>query len=229
MRMKKILLGLILLAGLTACHNRHWTPEQRVRLREQIRAYREWSYIQNMNDAEFMMLTDDVAALIEGNYPNLMAFNNTPGANDSITTTVVGVISNYITTDARNMRYLFPYNGLVRQGVLPEGMNREHIRDFYKCMASKINSGYVSMESFLWSAMQNKIDNTVVGQIQRDCATQVLGTSEEIAPDTRAELDMRKKDKSDKHDNHDHDKNKKDNSKDNSGNKSTDKDKKEHK
>jgi hypothetical protein len=191
----------MLLAAATACQDRHWTPEQRARLREQIRAYREWSYIQNMNEAEFLMLTDDVAALIEGNYANLTEFNNTPGSNDSITTTVVGVVANYITTDARNMRYLFPYHHLVRQGVLPDGMSREHIRDFYKCMASKINSGYVSMESFLWAAMQNKIDATVVGTIQRDCAGQVLGTSSVFGEDTHAEATEHtpRKDKHDKH------------------------------
>ena len=205
--MKKLVLGLMLMVAAIACQDRHWTPQQRARLREQIRAYREWSYIQNMNEAEFLMLTDDVAALIEGNYANLTAFNNTPGSNDSITTAVVGVVANYITTDARNMRYLFPYHHLVRQGILPDGMNREHIRDFYKCMASKINNGYVSMESFLWAAMQNKIDATVVGTIQRDCAGQVLGTSSVFGEDTHAEATEhtphkdkhdKKKDKDDK-------------------------------
>ena len=193
--MKKILLGLMLLAAATACQNKHWTPEQKARLREQIRAYREWSYIQNMNDDEFMMLADDVAALLEADYANLAELNNTPGADDSVMMTVVGVFSNYITTDARNMRYLFPYHSLVRQGVLPEGMNRDHIRDFYKCMASKINNGYVSMESFLWAAMQNKVDATVVGTIQRDCAAQVLGTSSVMSPDTHAEATTHDKDK----------------------------------
>ena len=196
--MKKILLGLMLLAAATACQNKHWTPEQKARLREQIRAYREWSYIQNMNDAEFMMLADDVAALLEADYANLAELNNTPGADDSVMMTVVGVFSNYITTDARNMRYLFPYHSLVRQGVLPEGMNRDHIRDFYKCMASKINNGYVSMESFLWAAMQNKVDATVVGTIQRDCAAQVLGTSSVMSPDTHADATSHDKNK-DKH------------------------------
>ena len=173
--MKKILLGVVLAVSALACQNQHWTAEQRASLRDRIRAYREWSIVQNMNDAEFMMLTDDVAALIEAEYANLAQFNSTPGADDSLTVSVVGVIANYITTDARNMRYLFPYNHLVREGVLPDGMKREHIRDFYKCMASKINSGYVSMESFLWAAMQNNVDATVVGTIQRDCAAQVLG------------------------------------------------------
>lgn len=210
--MKKLLLGLMLLAGVTACQNKHWTAEQKARLREQIRAYREWSYLQNLNDAEFMMLADDVAALLEADYANLNELNNTPGADDSVTMTVVGVLSNYITTDARNMRYLFPYHSLVRQGVLPEGMNRDHIRDFYKCMAAKINNGYVSMESFLWAAMQNKVDATVVGTIQRDCAAQVLGTSSVMGPDTHAEADTHDKNK-DKHGKKRHDKSKTDHDK----------------
>ncbi len=188
--MKKSLFGaalLLMAAVVTSCKDRHWTPEQRARLHDQIRAYREWSYIQNMNDAEFLMLADDVAATVEANYANLNAFNGTPGASDSLTTSVVGVMATYITTDARNMRYLFPYHHLVREKVLPSGLGRDQLKQFYQCMADKINNGYVSMENFLWNAMSNNVSATVVGAIQQECASQLnLAAVEE------------------KHDHHDH-------------------------
>ena len=179
--MKRLLFGFALLLVATACQNKHWTPEQRARLHDQIRAYREWRYLVNMNDAEFAMLADDVAALVESNYANLNDFVATPGSQDSLKTTVVGVMTTYVTTDARNMRYLFPYRHLVREKVLPEGLSHEQLRQFYKCMADKINSGYVSMQNFLWNAMSGNVSQTVVGTIQRDCAAPFMIETSELA------------------------------------------------
>lgn len=172
--MKKILLFVMIAAAFAGCQNRkQWSPEQRQQLREQIRAYREWSYLMNMNDAEFMLFTDDVAAAVESEYPSYTDLSENPAMQDSLTGVVVATLGTYVTTDARNMRYLFPYTSLVNAKVLPAGLSREQISDFYTCLADKINNGYTSMQNFLWAAMQNNVDSTVVGTMQRDCATAV--------------------------------------------------------
>lgn len=169
--MKKLFLILSIGVALLACKtSKQWTPEQRQQLREQIRAYREWSYLQNMNDAEFMLFTDDVAAMLEAEYANYTVLSQIPSMQDSLTQTVIVTLGNYVTTDARNMRYLFPYTSLVNGKVLPSGLSRDQIKEYYTCLADKINNGYTSMEAFLWAAMQNNVDSTMVGAMQRECA-----------------------------------------------------------
>ncbi len=195
--MKKLLLGLVLLLAAFGCKsNKSWTAEQRAELHDRIRAYREWRYLENMNDAEFAVLADDVAALVESSYANLDEFYATESPQDSLTTTVVGVMATYITTDARNMRYLFPYRHLVRENILPSGLGHDQLKQFYQCMADKINYGYISMENFLWNAMSNNVSATVVGAMQRDCAAPfMVETSEVTPPHHKKDKQEHKKDK----------------------------------
>ncbi len=160
--------------ALAACSGpKEWTPQQREQMREQLRAYREWAYLQNLNDSEYMLFSDNVAGTLEIAYPNYTVFVAMPGMNDTVSSVVITQIVQDITTDARNMRHLFPYDYLKSRGILPDGMNRDQLKAYYQCLANKINNGYVSMEGFLWAAMQNNIDSTVVGQLQRQCAQEL--------------------------------------------------------
>ena len=204
--MKKLLLGFVLLSAAFGCKtDKKWDAVQRAELHDRIRAYREWRYLENMNDAEFEMLANDVAAFVESSYANLDALNSTPAPQDSLTTAVVGVMASYITTDARNMRYLFPYRHLVREKILPSGLGHDQIKQFYQCLADKINYGYISMENFLWNAMSNNVSATVVGAMQRDCAAPFMVETSELT------VSQHKKNK------HDHKKDKKEKNKDKSG------------
>lgn len=162
---------LLCAASFSACSSKkEWNTSQRQQMRDRLRAYREWVYLNDMTDAEYMVFTDGVVGTLEEYYPNYGVLVTYPAVEDTIAQVVVATIVTDIKTDARNMRHLFPYNHLVQQGVLPKGMSRDQLKAYYQCLADKINDGYISMRSFLWQAMQQRVDTTRVGQFQRSCA-----------------------------------------------------------
>ncbi len=180
---KKILLFLtVAIAALAAgcSQSREWTREQRREMKENLRQYRNMVYLENMNDSEFGLFTDDVAASLEVMYPVYATFIAVPNVNDTITAVVVTTIVSDINADARNMRYLFPYENLVADSILPAGMSHKQLRAYYKCVADQINANYNSLASFLNAYESNRIDTTVMGQSLRYCAgSDVLITVEE--------------------------------------------------
>ena len=94
--MKKILLCVPLLAlavaGLVGCsQQRKWTHEQRKAMREALRDYRQMVYLEDLNDAEFMLFSDEVAASLENDYPVYVTFTQMPGMQDTIDEVVVNV------------------------------------------------------------------------------------------------------------------------------------------
>lgn len=173
--MKRILFLCSLCAVmLGACNSRReWNTSQRQQMRDRLRACRQWVYLNDMTDAEYMVFTDGVVGTLEEFYPNYGVLVTYPAVEDTISEVVVRAIVADITTDARNMRHLFPYNHLVRQGVLPRGMSHDQLKAYYQCLADKINDGYISMRSFLWQAMQERVDTTRVGRYQRSCAQEL--------------------------------------------------------
>ena len=181
---KNLLLLIVCAATLGACTGKkEWNTSQRQQMRDRLKAYREWVYLNDMTDTEYMVFTDGVVGTLEEYYPNYGVLVTYPAVEDTISQVVVTAIVTDITTDAQNMRHLFPYNHLVRQGVLPRGMTRDQQRAYYQCLADKINNGYISMRSFLWQAMQKNVDSTRVGMFQRSCA-------QELSLDVVSDVDM---------------------------------------
>ena len=80
--MKKILLCVPLLAifaaGFFGCsQQRQWNHEQRKAMREALRSYRQMVYLDDLNDAEFVLFSDEVAGqLDEQLWPFLYARSN---------------------------------------------------------------------------------------------------------------------------------------------------------
>ena len=111
--MKKMLLLLPLLAslamGFVGCSGKHaWRHEERKALREQLRAYREMVYLNDLTDAEYALFTDAVANDIEAAYPVYATFVAMPGAEDTVEVVVVEQIVDYLNADLHNMRHIYP-------------------------------------------------------------------------------------------------------------------------
>ena len=146
--MKKILLSIAIIAAtvsLVGCSSKNkWTREERRQMREELKNYRDMVYVQNLNDSEFEVFSDDVADAIEVDYPVYTTFIEMPGSGDTVEVYVVSTIVNQLDADAHNMRNIYPYPYLVAQGVLPANLSRDAQRAFYKCFAEKVDNYYPS-------------------------------------------------------------------------------------
>lgn len=178
--MKKILLSTLLLtlfaAGFMGCSKkREWNHEQRQQMREQLRDYRKMVYLDDLNDAEFVVFTDNVAGELEESYPVYTTFISMPGVEDTVDMVVVTTIVDELNADARNMRHIYPYNYLVAQGVLPAGLDHEQRHAFYNCFAGKVNSTYSSMMQFFNAILADTTDMSQIRQIETQCANDLFG------------------------------------------------------
>lgn len=178
--MKKIILSTLLLtlfaAGFMGCsQKREWNHEQRKQMREQLRDYRKMVYLDDLNDAEFVVFTDNVAGELEESYPVYTTFISMPGVEDTVDMVVVTTIVDELNADARNMRHIYPYNYLVAQGVLPAGLDHEQRHAFYNCFAGKVNSTYNSMTQFFNAILADTTDNSQIRQIETQCANDLFG------------------------------------------------------
>lgn len=177
--MKKILLCLPLLlllaAGFTGCSKkREWDHKQRQEMRENLRNYRQMVYLDDLNDAEFVVFTDDVANTLEGSYPVYAEFISMPGATDTVDMVVITTIVDELNADARNMRHIYPYSYLVAQGVLPAGLDHQQRKAFYECFAGKVNSTYNSMWEFFNAILADTSDMSQISQLEAQCANDLF-------------------------------------------------------
>ena len=177
--MKKILLSVSLLAifvaGLTGCsQRRQWNHEQRKAMRESLRDYRQMVYLNDLNDAEFIQFSDDVATTLENNYPVYVTFLQMDGVSDTVDMVVVTTIVDELNADARNMRHIYPYNYLVAQGVLPAGLDHQQQHAFYKCFASKVNSTYNTMGAFFNAVLADTTDKSQMRRLEGQCANDLF-------------------------------------------------------
>ncbi|MDY3978724.1 MAG: hypothetical protein SOZ00_01740 [Tidjanibacter sp.] len=171
--MKKILLFTALAATLLAgcAQKTKWTAEQREAVREMLREWRRMVYLSDMSDTEFVIFTDNVADLIEVEYPSYTEFVAMPMVGDSVQVVLVSAIVADIQANMRNMRHLMPYDRMVREGVLPSGLTREQQMSFYTCMASSVNKAYGSLNAFVWSLVNSVPDtNGLLAKAQAQCA-----------------------------------------------------------
>src|SRR5574344_2097611 len=103
--MKKILLFTALAATLLAgcAQKTKWTAEQREAVREMLREWRRMVYLSDMSDTEFVIFTDNVADLIEVEYPSYTEFVAMPMVGDSVQVVLVTAIVADIQANMRNM------------------------------------------------------------------------------------------------------------------------------
>lgn len=174
--MKKLLLCISLAAIFCACSQQcEWNREQRKQMRENLREYRDMVYLDDLNDVEWELFSDDVAVSLEDSYPVYAAFISMPGVDDTVTMVVVETVVAELNADAHNMRHLFPYRYLVEEGILPDGLSHQQIKSYYTCLASKVNNYYNSLEAFFGAVLAGTGDSTTLGQFQRQCASQFEG------------------------------------------------------
>lgn len=175
--MKKTLLLVCLLALLFGCAKRkEWNQQQRQQMREMLRQYRDMVYLENMTDSEFGLFADGVLADLELMYPNYPAFVALPAMNDSVTTVIITTIVTDVKADPHNMRYMFPYDQLVAQGILPSGMSHHQQRQFYKCLSEQVNSSDAAMYDFALDCMQGVADTAVLNNYMRNCVSNIVVT-----------------------------------------------------
>ncbi len=177
--MKKILLCVPLLAlfaaGLIGCsQQRQWNHEQRKAMREALRSYRQMVYLDDLNDAEFVLFTDDVAGQLENSYPVYVEFVEMQGVDDTVDMVVVSTIVDELDADAHNMRHIYPYSALVAQGVLPAGLDHSQQKAFYTCFAGKVNATYATMDQFFNAILADTTDLSQIRQLESQCANDLF-------------------------------------------------------
>lgn len=177
--MKKILLCVPLLAlfaaGLIGCsQQRQWNHEQRQALREALRSYRQMVYLDDLNDAEFVLFTDQVAGALENDYPVYTDLSQLPAAADTVDMVVITTIVDELDADAHNMRHIYPYSALVAQGVLPAGLDHSQQKAFYTCFAGKVNAAYSTMGQFFNAILADTTDLSQIRQMESQCANDLF-------------------------------------------------------
>ena len=178
--MKRFLLSLpvvaVIVVGLMGCSaKREWKHQERKALRESLAAYRDWVYLNDLSDAEYLLFADDVAGEIEAAYPVYAAFIQMPGAQDTVDVVVVETIVDLLNADRHNMRHIYPYPYLVAEGVLPAGLDFAQQRQFYNCFAAKVNNTYLTMGQFFNAVLADTTNTSQIRQLESQCANDLFG------------------------------------------------------
>ena len=143
-------------------------------MREALRSYRQMVYLDDLNDAEFVLFSDEVAGQLENSYPVYMEFVQMQGFDDTVDMVVVSTIVDELIADARNMRHIYPFNYLVAQGVLPAGLDHEQQKAFYNCFAAKVNATYTTMDQFFNAILADTTDQSQIRQMESQCANDLF-------------------------------------------------------
>ncbi len=178
--MKKIIYSLLFAAAITACvtTTSSWNREQRRTVQRAISQYRDMVYIDELTDAEYYLFSDDATDIVEMNYPDFEEFAALPAVNDSLKVVVTTLIVEQLDADGSNIRHIYPYRELRREGILPKGLTRKEQRAFYKCFARKVNSTYKSYGAFLNAVVANTTDEGQIAKFQQECAKSTLDWSD---------------------------------------------------
>ena len=94
--------------------------------------------------------------------------------NDTVEFYVITTIVDELNADAHNMRHLYPYQYLVSQGVLPEGLTHDQQKAFYQCFAQKVNAQYSTMDQFFAAILADTSDYSQLAQFQQQCANDLF-------------------------------------------------------
>lgn len=153
-----------------SCGRKGWDEKQRKEAREMLRQWRDMVYLRSLTDMEFAIFANEVADILEEQYPSYVEFIEMPMVGDSVETVVIATIVTEIKASPSRLRHLFPYKELVRQEILPDGLGAISQEDFYNCLAEKVNMVYGSMQEFVWDAAYSRLDDVVIAQMLRRCA-----------------------------------------------------------
>ena len=182
--MKKVFFAATLLAttllAIACTSKERWSDKEREALRNEIGAYRDMVYLDNLGNAEFIEFSDGVVEAIEIDYPIYTTFIELPARGDTVEVYVVSTIVNELDTDAHNMRNIYPYPMLVAEGILPPNLSLQAQRAFYNCFASKVNRTYPSTRAFFNAIMADTLPTSQITQLQRGCASELFDWEIEI-------------------------------------------------
>ena len=170
-----ILLSLFAIVLASCSQQTKWNHEQRKALREALRSYRDMVYLQDLTEPEFIIFTDGVVGDIETAYPAYATFIELPAVDDTVDMFVVTAIVDELNEDAANMRHLYPYHTLVKQGILPDKLTHDERHAFYKCLAQKVNNYYISVDAFLSDVIKSDTSSqTQIAKFQSECANDLF-------------------------------------------------------
>ena len=98
-----------------------------------------------------------------------------PSIDDTLDMFVVTAIVEQLNEDATNMRHLYPYRTLVKQGILPDKLSHDERHAFYKCLAQKVNNYYTSVDEFLSDVIKSDTSaQSQIGKFQSECANDLF-------------------------------------------------------
>ena len=182
--MKKSLLFIAIAAGMitmVGCtQNKSWGESERDALRNELRAYRDMVYLDDLAEVEFNDFSGDVIEAVEVDYPVYTVFYELPGRGDTLDVYVVSTIVERLDTDPHNLRHIFPYSWLVAEGVLPAGLDKQAQRAFYDCLSQKVKRQYHTSRRFLYALMNDPNAGNAVMQMQNDCAMELFDWGMEV-------------------------------------------------
>ena len=193
--MKKSLLLIAIAAGMitmVGCTDkRGWSKKERDEVRNEVCAYRDMVYLDNLADVEFDLFSGDVVEAVEFDYPVYTAFYELPGRGDTLDIYVVSTIVERLDDNAHNLRHIYPYSWLVAEGILPAGLDRQAERAFYDCLSHKIRRHYHTSRNFIHAIMNDPKASATIEDMQMACAAELfdwgiesieIDESVEIAP-----------------------------------------------
>jgi hypothetical protein len=131
-------------------------------------------YLQDLTDPEFLIFTDSVTGDIEAVYPVYTSFIEMDGAQDTVDMFVLTAIVDELNADAHNMRHIFPYRYLVSEGILPDRLTHEQQRDFYRCLAQKVDNTFPTVETFLLALATDSTATSKITELQAQCANELF-------------------------------------------------------
>lgn len=176
--MKKSLLLIAIAAGMitmVGCTDkRGWSKKERDEVRNEVRAYRDMVYLDNLADVEFDLFSGDVVEAVEFDYPVYTAFYELPGRGDTLDIYVVSTIVERLDDNAHNLRHIYPYSWLVAEGILPAGLDRQAERAFYDCLSHKIRRHYHTSRNFIHAIMNDPNASAVIEDMQMACAAELF-------------------------------------------------------
>ncbi len=169
------------IVAMSSCtQTKRWSEKEREKVREEVKAYRERAYLRNLEQMEYDEFSNNVVDAIEVDYPVYTAFIELPGRGDTVEVYVVSTIVSELQADAHNMRKIYPYKTLVREGILPADLDRQAQRAFYECFARKVNNTFASTTAFVNAVLADTTSTSMIAQLQSQCAADLFDWTIEV-------------------------------------------------
>ena len=176
--MKKSLLFIAIAAGMVTMvgctQNKSWGKSERDELLNELRAYRDMIYLDNLAEVEFDNFSGDVIEAVEFDYPVYTVFYELPGRGDTLDVYVVSTIVERLDDNPHNLRHIYPYSWLVAEGILPAGLDRQAERAFYDCLSHKVKRHYHSSRKFIDSLLNDPNASNIIANMQMACAAELF-------------------------------------------------------